>query len=157
MRKHQNGFSVVELILVIFFMVILGSVGWTVWKSHSKTTNKVAPINREKQSNDSSVVSFTTIETSVYESNKQHDNAGYKVDGNRLTIYVGIRTTGGYGYKIDKITKSSDQLDVYATESRPGKHCVVTQSITYPQVTVELKQTIPEKIVIHNSIKTNDC
>ena len=39
LKKNQSGFGAVELVLVLVIVILLGVVGWFVYKNHNKTTN----------------------------------------------------------------------------------------------------------------------
>lgn len=45
---------------------------------------------------------------------------------------LGERPTGGYGIRIERVTRSGDQLTVTARVSEPGPDAIVTQAFTFP-------------------------
>ncbi len=153
MKRNQTGFTIIEGLLILIIIGLVSFVGWYVWDS-SKDTVKLAASDKTPSAKiTGKAVEFTTVKTD----NEQHEKQGYIVNGNRLIIYLGSRGSGGYSYLVNKIIKSSNQLDIFAVETKPGSTCMVTQAFTYPQTTIELNQPITEEIVLHKSTKTHNC
>lgn len=53
---------------------------------------------------------------------------------NVAAVFLGVRNTGGYSVRIDRITYDSEarHTRLFATERQPGPGCIVTQALTYP-------------------------
>lgn len=49
-----------------------------------------------------------------------------------VVLALGLRGSGGYGVRIDRLVEDDGVLHVFATESRPGLEAVTTCAETYP-------------------------
>jgi len=81
------------------------------------------------------------------------------VDLNKFTViavFMGIKNTGGYDIKIEKIKSKGDKLLVNVTESSPGTNCMVTDAISKPYEFVKIKKTDKE-IEFNINYITKDC
>jgi hypothetical protein len=64
-----------------------------------------------------------------------------------LHYSVGIKNTGGYGTEVTRITRTGSgnakKLVVSTWDTSPGPHCIVTQALTNPQITVRIAKQQP--------------
>lgn len=82
-----------------------------------------------------------------------------KVDFNEyqvILVALGMKTSGGYSIKIDKIINSNGNYIIAVTELSPGSNCMTTEAITYPFQLVQVKKAIG-KISFKITKKTVDC
>jgi hypothetical protein len=49
-----------------------------------------------------------------------------------VVVALGLRGSGGYGVRIDRLAEEAGVLHVFATESRPGPAAFVTEAETFP-------------------------
>lgn len=154
MKRKQNGFGIIEILLVAIILILVGFMGWYAWhninslkKVNSGSTKSIDKRNEEN-------VPFTKI----VRKNEQHDEEGYEINGNEITLYLGSKNTGGYGYEVEKVVKkSNDELTIFTIETRAGSRCSVTQAFTSPQVTIKLQELITKEITVSKSVKIEDC
>ena len=66
------------------------------------------------------------------------------------------KPTGGYAIRIDSVKETHDALKLYATETRPGSNCMVSQALTAPYLFVKvLSVKRVETVVISSEVV--DC
>ena len=65
LSKNQKGFTAVETVLVIAILVLIGVVGWLVYKNHHKTTTSTTYSSTAKTSTSSSTTKTTTPTTTT--------------------------------------------------------------------------------------------
>ncbi|HJY63227.1 MAG TPA: protease complex subunit PrcB family protein [Ignavibacteria bacterium] len=73
-----------------------------------------------------------------------------------IAVFMGVKNTGGFDIKIDKITSSGSKLTVSVIETSPGVNCMVTDAITKPSDFVKIDKTDKEAEFKVTSIIT-DC
>ncbi|MBX4197389.1 protease complex subunit PrcB family protein [Candidatus Saccharibacteria bacterium] len=154
MDKGEGGFSR-QSILILIITGFVVAAGWYVIAGNKMAgpmkngiTNGTNPTNASGQS-----ISFSIVQSA----NEQHKEAGYQVNGNLITLYLGERNTGGYNYMVDRVVKAANRLDIYTTETKPGDNCLTTQAFTYPQVAIQLSEPADGNIAVHKMVKTQDC
>jgi hypothetical protein len=75
-----------------------------------------------------------------------------------IAVFQGQKATGGYTIMITKIIETTNTIDVYVTETSPGENCIVTQAITSPYHSIELKNSEVEKTVrFYEDTILKDC
>jgi type II secretory pathway pseudopilin PulG len=72
MKKLENGFSVVEALLIVIIVGMLGSVGWYVWHANSQT-------NKD-------------LDSAVKSSNNSADATKKSQDNKKVSMYAGWKT-----------------------------------------------------------------
>lgn len=60
LKNNQKGFSLIEAILLVAIVVLIGVVGWLVYKDHHKTTAKSAAITKQSAKPYAGWASYTT-------------------------------------------------------------------------------------------------
>lgn len=69
-----------------------------------------------------------------------------------ILVALGSKSSGGYGIRIDSVTKMRDRVDVMVTSSSPGDGCAVTTSFTWPVDLIRLEiPAMPVEFFTHNS------
>lgn len=146
LKKDNNGFSLVELIIVIAIMAILvGIVG----------TQVIPYINKSKLSKDQQVLnSISTAAVTAYSENAESVTGGAITIDNVLDTHSGpaiedilsksIQTASGYkditAFKNSLVSSEKDKVSAVKVEYSPANHVVTTQAI-YPD-SVEKKNKI---------------
>lgn len=120
---------------ILIAAALLGFGGWYVLSSDEKT---------EKSSKEEVTLAFKALE--VEPASEQPVSSEPIVKGRKITISLGLRKTGGYSFRANKVVSTKEKILVYATEIPPGEGCIVTQAATYPRTTIELKQDITKPI-----------
>jgi hypothetical protein len=73
-----------------------------------------------------------------------------------VLLAAGEKPTGGYAIRVDSVEATQDGLKLNATETRPGKDCMVTQALTAPYLFVKvLSVKRIETVVISSEVV--DC
>jgi len=142
MRYHsdmQMQLSNVQKSVIAVSFCVLIVAGWVVLGRPSDTRGEE--------------VKFTTTNAE----SGQYEAAVQSVEGSRITLYMGVRKSGGYTYRVDEVRKNGEMLNVYTTETAPGDSCAVTQALTYPAVTIDLGRPVSEDVRVHTTIKVKDC
>jgi Tfp pilus assembly protein PilE len=153
MRNNQKGFSVVEALLIAAIFSLIGFMSWYAWHNASSVKKTNSGNAKSIDKNNEVAMPFTQ----VVRKNEQHDDEGYKVSGDEITLYLGSKNTGGYDYSVEKVIKSSNKLTVFTVETQAGPNCSVTQSFTSPQITIKLQESITQKVIIDKSVKIENC
>ena len=61
LQKNENGFSAVEIVLVLVIIVLIGAVGWLVYKdNHKNTTTSAKSTSASTKSSTSTSTKTTT-------------------------------------------------------------------------------------------------
>jgi hypothetical protein len=63
LKSNHNGFSVIEVVIVLVIVVLIGTVGWLVYKNHHKSTLAPAIIRSTTKSTTSTSTKPTTTTT----------------------------------------------------------------------------------------------
>lgn len=135
LKKDNNGFSLVELIIVIAIMAILvGIVG----------TQVIPYINKSKLSKDQQVLnSISTAAVTAYSENAESVTGGAITIDNVLDTHSGtgiedilsksIQTASGYenitAFKNSLVSSEKDKVSAVKVEYSPANHVVTTQAI----------------------------
>lgn len=73
-----------------------------------------------------------------------------------VAVFMGTRSSGGYGISVDKIIKRSDAVTVYINETTPGKNCMSTDALTQPYQLVKVPK-LDQKVKYITKEKVKDC
>lgn len=73
-----------------------------------------------------------------------------------VAVFMGIKNTGGFDIRIDRISTKEDKLLVDFTETSPGVNCMVTDAITKPYDFVKIKKT-DKQFEFKTHFVTKDC
>lgn len=66
LKKNEQGFGVIEIILVLIIVILLGVVGWFVYKNHNKTTNNATTTTSNTGTTPSKTTATSTQSTNNY-------------------------------------------------------------------------------------------
>ena len=58
-----------------------------------------------------------------------------------IGVFMGQRSSGGYGVEITKVVDQGGSVDVQYTEYSPGRTCIVTQALTAPYHVIKIAKT----------------
>jgi hypothetical protein len=73
-----------------------------------------------------------------------------------IAVFQGKKSTDGYSIEINKIVETKNAIEVFATETSPGRGCKVTKEISSPYHIVQMP--ISGKEVKFNITETvNNC
>ena len=73
-----------------------------------------------------------------------------------VLLAAGEQPTGGYAIRVDSVEATHDGLTLNATETRPGKDCMVTQALTAPYLFVKVLSVKRVETVVISS-EVIDC
>lgn len=63
-----------------------------------------------------------------------------------IMVMAGMKNTGGFDIKIEKIIESNDKITVFYKDINPPKDAMLTMALTYPLHAVTIKKTDKEII-----------
>lgn len=63
-----------------------------------------------------------------------------------ILVMAGMKNTGGFDIKIDKIIEANNKITVFYKEINPPKDAMLTMALTYPLHAVTIKKTDKEII-----------
>ena len=97
-------------------------------------------------------LSYQELESNQYSSN--YSERGYYLesmdDGQlKVTISMGVKSTGGYRMVIQKINILNDDVQIYVSEDSPKRDEIVTDAFTTPNVQILFNKN-PKSIVVMN-------
>ena|SRR5688500_12456392 len=123
-KKNQSGFSAVEMLLVLAVVVILGAVGWYVWRSNNKTDN---------DSKKSSPTPTTTLpeKSPTPSAEKKVKYAEIKEWGVKISQPEGHTVAISKPSGEDYITGALSGVDVYVPKYDGNYTCGSSQGETY--------------------------
>jgi len=58
-----------------------------------------------------------------------------------IAVFQGLKPTGGYDIRIEKVIMSNDQLYVYLKEKKPDRNAIVTCAFTSPYHIIKIQKT----------------
>ena len=58
--------------------------------------------------------------------------------GELFSIYLGAQPSGGYSIALERVDRTMDQFEIFVRLLTPDPNSMVTQSITYPCMVIEL-------------------
>ena len=73
-----------------------------------------------------------------------------------IVVFMGVRSTGGYGIEVKEIIDTGFLLVVKVEQTRPGKGCVLPEVITSPYHIVKVGK-IGKGVRFDTIFRTNEC
>ena len=105
-------------------------------------------------------INITQIRYEIYNNTSQYDSKyskrGYYIekmndtDSVILTIAMGMKNSGGYSIRINRLSIYSGYADIEVEEDSPESGQIVTQAVTYPCVKIKFDKK-PNRIHIINA------
>jgi prepilin-type N-terminal cleavage/methylation domain-containing protein len=115
LKSNQNGFSVIEIIMVLVIIVLIGAVGWLVYKNHHKsTTIPAATTSTTKSTTSTSTKTTTTTPASPYAGWQTYDS---KLGDFTIQYPAGWSITGFQGYNpVNQNQFNGNETELYISE-----------------------------------------
>lgn len=73
-----------------------------------------------------------------------------------IGVFAGTESTGGFSIAVTSVVDSATERTVFVTITKPGKNCMVTESVTSPYALV----TVPVSMLPlahEDAVETKDC
>lgn len=84
------------------------------------------------------------------------DGVSYRIEGDKIILSWGVKTTGGYSITIDRLEIEGVTLKVTYSLQSPSPGAVVTQALTYPEAAAAIPGGVsPARVeLIKNNVKS---
>ena len=74
-----------------------------------------------------------------------------------IAVFLGMKGSGGFGIRIAETTLSGKTLNVKVIQTKPGKDCMTTSSMTQPYHLVSVDKAAIENAAFSVEEQINDC
>lgn len=73
-----------------------------------------------------------------------------------IAAAMGLRSTGGYGIRVEEVSRTGEDIEVVVVESSPGPGCLTTQAFTAPATAIAVALPVGNVEFVEEA-KTHEC